>query len=142
MPIFNYKCNECDTEFEQYHKVSSTSSGECTECKSNSVKRLVSTSNFKIDGGTSSYGVNGYTGKNRDLVKKLNSDKDYREGYRAEVKDQEVIGTEDYKQEYKMKQANNVFEEMRQAGQAMTPKEKEDLKREYGIKKGMKDIKF
>ena len=142
MPIYNYKCKNCDSEFEKYQKISNQSVCECSSCGSEDVKKLVSKINFKVEGGSENYGDHGYTGRNRGLVKKLQGDKQYREGYRKEVKSQEVIGTEDYKQEYKMKQANSVFEKMRDAGQAMTPKEKEQLKQEYGIKKGMKDIKF
>jgi putative FmdB family regulatory protein len=142
MPIFNYKCQECSSEFEKYHKSSSSLADKCSSCGSEDIKKLVSKTNFKVEGGTSNHGDHGYTGRNRSLVKKLKGNKDYRKGYRKEVKKQEEIGTEDYKQEYKMKQANNVFEQMREAGQAMTPQEKEKLKEEYGIKKGMKDIKF
>lgn len=142
MPIFNYKCKDCENEFEQYHKIASTDTQECLSCGSSNVKKLVSKTNFKVEGGTSNYGDHGYTGRNRSLVKKLKGNKEYRDGYRKEVKRQEEIGTEDYKQEYKMNQANKVFEQMREAGQAMTPQEKEKLKQEYGIKKGMKNIKF
>ena len=134
MPIFNYKCKECDSDFEQYHK-NSIGIGKCSECGSESVKRLVSKVNFKVNGGTENYGNHGYTGRNRGLVNKLQGNKKYRDGYRKEVKDQEVIGTADYKEEYKMQRAGDVFEKMRAAGQAMTKKEKDDLKKEFGIKK-------
>lgn len=40
MPTYDYRCNECDHEFEAFQKMSDEPLTECPECKG-SVKRLI-----------------------------------------------------------------------------------------------------
>lgn len=55
MPIFEYKCENCDTKYEVLHK-SSANIGEvtCPECNSNKSKKLLSS--FSASMGSSSDG--------------------------------------------------------------------------------------
>lgn len=44
MPIYNFRCNQCREEFELLVNVSSENSKRvCPNCKSNNVKRILST---------------------------------------------------------------------------------------------------
>ncbi len=51
MPIYEYKCNKCDKEFETL--VMGSSTPECPECDSQDLTRLMSACGFvsKIKGG-------------------------------------------------------------------------------------------
>ncbi|MCZ6486021.1 MAG: zinc ribbon domain-containing protein [Acidobacteria bacterium] len=51
MPIFEYRCNDCKTNFEKIVLSSSTPS-ECPNCNSNRVEKLLST--FAVGGRSTS----------------------------------------------------------------------------------------
>lgn len=51
MPIFDFVCNKCGNEFEQFLKVNSDTVVVCGECGSPEVNRTVSSSNFILSGG-------------------------------------------------------------------------------------------
>jgi putative FmdB family regulatory protein len=53
MPIYEYKCMNCDKEFE-YLVLGSDSSVVCPECDGNKVKRKMSACSFKSSGSYSS----------------------------------------------------------------------------------------
>jgi len=43
MPVFEYKCTECDSRFEVLHKsVNNIEKVECPECHSNKINKLLS----------------------------------------------------------------------------------------------------
>ena len=53
MPIYEYKCNDCDNIFE----ILTTSSKpedkvQCSKCKSDKITKLISTGSFKLNSGT------------------------------------------------------------------------------------------
>lgn len=50
MPIYEYKCNECDHVFEAIQKFSDAPLTECPECKGK-VEKLISQSAFHLKGG-------------------------------------------------------------------------------------------
>ncbi|MDF1577503.1 MAG: zinc ribbon domain-containing protein [Desulfobulbales bacterium] len=55
MPIYEYKCNDCKTNFEVL--VSKTGDDEdikCNKCGSNKVRKTISASSFRISSGRSS----------------------------------------------------------------------------------------
>jgi putative FmdB family regulatory protein len=144
MPNYSYRCKECDEEFEIFHGMTEKPS-PCPNCKSEELKKLVSTVAFKVEGGSEKSECHAYTGRHRDLVKKRKGNKNYRDGHRKEVQRQEKIGLADWREEQKQKSAQNMFEKMREEGAKMTNEEKEKLKAEYGIKKGKtnaNEIKF
>ena len=49
MPIYEYRCRECETRFERF--VSGSARVECPECESRRVDRLLSV--FAVSNGTS-----------------------------------------------------------------------------------------
>lgn len=62
MPIFEYKCSNCDTKFEELVS-SSTATVICPQCKSDAVEKLLSTfaasSSSQSSGGAPSCGGGG-----------------------------------------------------------------------------------
>lgn len=50
MPIYEYKCEECDHQFEKIQKFSDNPLLECPECHKNSLNKLVSQGNFCLMG--------------------------------------------------------------------------------------------
>jgi putative FmdB family regulatory protein len=42
MPVYQYRCQDCGTEFEELHTFEQTVS-ECPECESENVQRLITT---------------------------------------------------------------------------------------------------
>lgn len=59
MPIYEFKCNDCENEFETLVFAKDESVG-CPKCNSNNVQRLMSTCAFKTEAGfTPSKGSSG-----------------------------------------------------------------------------------
>ncbi len=56
MPIFEYKCSECESKFEILTKSSNDNKISCPECDSSKVKKLFST--FSASTGSASYSDN------------------------------------------------------------------------------------
>ncbi len=58
MPIFEYKCNDCNTKYEVLHKSSANlSEVTCPKCKSANSKKLLSTFSAAVsESSDSSYG--------------------------------------------------------------------------------------
>ena len=47
MPTYAYKCEECDTKFEYFHKTQENIEDvNCPTCNSTSLKKLVTSANF------------------------------------------------------------------------------------------------
>jgi putative FmdB family regulatory protein len=137
MPRYDYKCYDCEEIFEVYHKFDE-SCKECSSCNSNNVKKIISAVNFFVKGGTPKFASHGYTGKNQELVKNLKGNKNYRDGYRNEVEKESKNNYSNWKEEQNMKKSNEIFQKMKAVGEKMTKAEKEKIKAEFGIKKGMK----
>lgn len=68
MPIYEYVCNSCGHEFEEWQKISASPILKCPSCGKRKVERLVSLSAFHLKG--SGWYVTDYGGK-----KPSNSDK-------------------------------------------------------------------
>lgn len=49
MPIYEYHCNACDTDFEAWQKITETSS-DCEACGSSDTRRKVSATSFVLKG--------------------------------------------------------------------------------------------
>jgi putative FmdB family regulatory protein len=54
MPIYEFKCEDCDNEFEDLVFSSSPNDVCCPKCEGVNVKRLMSVSSFKSSGNFSS----------------------------------------------------------------------------------------
>lgn len=52
MPLFKYRCNECQEQFEELVSFSESQNVECPNCKSKNTDKLVST--FATIGGSTS----------------------------------------------------------------------------------------
>ena len=50
MPIYEYKCNTCDHQFEILQKINDVPAKTCPECNSHSLRKLVSAAAFKLKG--------------------------------------------------------------------------------------------
>jgi putative FmdB family regulatory protein len=50
MPIYEYKCTECEHRLEKLQKMSDDPLKDCPECGKPSLSKLVSASSFKLKG--------------------------------------------------------------------------------------------
>ena len=51
MPIYEYACEKCDSEFEVEQRITDDPIKSCPGCKSRKVKRLISRTSFVLKGG-------------------------------------------------------------------------------------------
>ena len=61
MPIYEYVCNSCGHEFEEWQKITDVPVQKCPSCGKRKVERLVSLSAFHLKG--SGWYVTDYAGK-------------------------------------------------------------------------------
>ena len=50
MPIYEYKCQDCGSIFEHFQKISDKDIDICTVCSKGKVKKLISSSGFRLKG--------------------------------------------------------------------------------------------
>ena len=50
MPIYEYKCDECGTIFENFQKITDKDIDICQSCKKSGIKKLISSSGFRLKG--------------------------------------------------------------------------------------------
>ena len=50
MPIYEYKCAECEHQFEKLQKISDEKLKDCPECNEPALKKLVSAGGFRLKG--------------------------------------------------------------------------------------------
>jgi putative FmdB family regulatory protein len=50
MPIYEYKCDECGSIFENFQKITDKDIDVCQSCKKGGVKKLISSSGFRLKG--------------------------------------------------------------------------------------------
>lgn len=51
MPIYEYKCNACQREFEYQQRMSDPEKTECEACGASALERLISRTAFQLKGG-------------------------------------------------------------------------------------------
>lgn len=61
MPIYEYECQACGHQFEEWQKISDSPVRKCPTCGQRKVERLVSLSSFHLKGG--GWYVTDYGGK-------------------------------------------------------------------------------
>ena len=88
MPIYEYVCNACGHEFEEWQKSTDSPVGKCPSCGKRKVERLVSLSAFHLKGG--GWYVTDYGGKKPGRPDKKNSK-------RTDSKDSADSGSKDSK---------------------------------------------
>ena len=81
MPIYEYRCDRCDHEFEREQRITADPVKTCPECKSRRVKRLISQTSFVLKGSgwySDLYSSNSGKKSSEDTDKKTatSSDKD------------------------------------------------------------------
>ena len=50
MPIYEYKCEQCDHQFEILQKISDKPASTCPACNADSLRKLMSAAAFKLKG--------------------------------------------------------------------------------------------
>ena len=66
MPIYDYKCSECEYEIEIIQKFSDEPRSLCPNCNKNSLSKMVSAPSFRLKGG-GWYETDFKTGKKKNL---------------------------------------------------------------------------
>jgi putative FmdB family regulatory protein len=51
MPVYEYACQKCGHEFEEWQKMSDPAVSVCPKCKAKKVERLISRTSFHLKGG-------------------------------------------------------------------------------------------
>ena len=51
MPIYEYACDKCESEFELEQRITDDPIKSCPRCKSRKIKRLISRTSFVLKGG-------------------------------------------------------------------------------------------
>jgi len=51
MPIYEFRCAECDHVFESWQKVSDPNPDKCPSCGASKVEKLISSTSFRLKGG-------------------------------------------------------------------------------------------
>jgi putative FmdB family regulatory protein len=51
MPIYEYQCSKCETDFEVEQRITDDPVKTCPDCRSRKVKRLISQTSFVLKGG-------------------------------------------------------------------------------------------
>ena len=68
MPIYEYKCDECDHELEKLQKMSDDALTECPECGKSSLRKLISAAGFRLK-GSGWYETDFKTGSKKNIAK-------------------------------------------------------------------------
>ena len=74
MPIYEYACAKCESEFEAEQRITDEPLKTCPKCRSRRVKRLISQTSFALKGG--GWFADGYTTKDGSKSDKSKSESD------------------------------------------------------------------
>tara|TARA_B100000925_G_scaffold157048_1_gene117978 strand:- start:635 stop:925 length:291 start_codon:yes stop_codon:yes gene_type:complete len=69
MPIYDYKCSDCEHQIEVIQKINDDPMIVCPECSKRSLKKLVSAPSFRLKGG-GWYETDFKTGKKKNISTK------------------------------------------------------------------------
>lgn len=110
MPLYEYHCDACDSDFELMRRVTDESQPTCAECGSAEVRRVVSQSSFVLKGsgwyvtdyGRKNSGTENHHGKGKTVPVDTKSDA---EGAKTESKSTETSSTTESSSEPKATKA-------------------------------------
>ena len=66
MPIYDYKCSECEHQIELIQKISDDPKTVCPKCNKKSLKKLISAPSFRLK-GSGWYETDFKTGKKKNI---------------------------------------------------------------------------
>ncbi len=69
MPIYEYKCTNCDHELEKLQKMSDDPLRDCPECGEPALRKMISAAGFRLKGG-GWYETDFKTGKKKNVAEK------------------------------------------------------------------------
>ena len=72
MPIYEYRCGDCDHEFESLQKMSDDALTDCPSCAKPALKKLISASGFRPS-GSGWYETDFKSGKKKNISGEQNS---------------------------------------------------------------------
>lgn len=72
MPIYEYRCGDCDHEFESLQKMSDDALTDCPSCEKPALKKLISASGFRLS-GSGWYETDFKSGKKKNISGEQNS---------------------------------------------------------------------
>jgi putative FmdB family regulatory protein len=67
MPLYEYRCDACEHEFEALQRMSDDALTECPECHKDALRKLVSAAGFRL-AGDGWYETDFKTGSKKNLV--------------------------------------------------------------------------
>ena len=75
MPIYDYKCSECEHQIEVIQKISDDPNTVCPKCNKKSLKKLISAPSFRLK-GSGWYETDFKTGKKKNISSNESSKSD------------------------------------------------------------------
>ena len=75
MPIYDYKCSECEHQIELIQKISDDPKTVCPKCNKKSLKKLISAPSFRLK-GSGWYETDFKTGKKKNISSNGSSKRD------------------------------------------------------------------
>jgi len=86
MPIYEYKCTECDHQLEKLQKMSDDPLKECPECGKEALQKLISAVGFRLKGG-GWYETDFKTGSKKNISKSDNKSQSKGSGAKSSATD-------------------------------------------------------
>lgn len=75
MPIYDYKCSDCEHQIEVIQKISDKPRVTCPKCNKKTLKKLISAPSFRLKGG-GWYETDFKTGKKKNISSNESSNSD------------------------------------------------------------------
>tara|TARA_Y100001934_G_scaffold67960_1_gene84275 strand:+ start:166 stop:456 length:291 start_codon:yes stop_codon:yes gene_type:complete len=75
MPIYDYKCSNCEHQIEVIHKISDDPKTTCPKCNKESLSKLISAPSFRLK-GSGWYETDFKTGKKKNISSNESSKSD------------------------------------------------------------------
>jgi putative FmdB family regulatory protein len=99
MPIYEYRCEECDHQLEALQRISDEPLNDCPECESPTLKKQISAAGFRLK-GSGWYETDFKTGNKRNLAGETKSDsgKADKKSGKTDSKDKKTVAKKDNNQ--------------------------------------------